>query len=108
MAHFAEMPSYVTSPEIGMPCPDGDKFAVAKAVAAAFRDAYEVSEVDGARIEFKDGWAHVRASNTNPYLSVRFEAETLARFVEIRELLWEVLRKHPSVTIPEGAGGPVE
>ncbi len=50
----------------------------------------------------------MRASNTNPYLSVRFEAETLARFVEIRELLWEVLRKHPSVTIPEGAGGPVE
>ena len=90
-----------------MPCADGEKFAVAEAVAAAFRDDYEVSEVDGARIEFGDGWAHVRASNTNPYLSVRFEAETRERFAEIRALLWKVLRAHPTVTIPDGAGEPV-
>jgi phosphomannomutase/phosphoglucomutase len=105
--HFAGRPSYVTSPEIGMPCADGEKFAVAEAVAAAFREDYEVSELDGARIEFGDGWAHVRASNTNPYLSVRFEAETGERFAEIRALLWKVLQAHPSVTIPDGAGDPL-
>ena len=97
----------VTSPELTLPCNDRDKFSVAEQLAATFREQFDVSEVDGARIEFPDGWAHVRASNTTPHLSVRIEAETLERFVEIRESVFSALRKHPSVTIPDGAGEPL-
>ncbi|MCZ6706338.1 MAG: phosphomannomutase/phosphoglucomutase [Chloroflexi bacterium] len=103
---FAGMPVYVTSPEVGLPCADAEKFAVAEAVAAEFRDRYEVSELDGARIEFPDGWAHVRASNTTPALSVRIEAESRERFDAIRSMLWDAISKHSSVTIPEGAAEP--
>lgn len=105
--HFQGMRRLVTSPELTLPCTDHDKFRVADALAARFRDVYEVSEVDGARIEFPDGWAHVRASNTTPHLSVRFEAETLERFTEIRDTVFDALREHDSVTIPDGAGEPL-
>lgn len=105
-AHFLGMRRLVTSPELTLPCSDHDKFRVAAALAARFRDSYQVSEVDGARIEFPDGWTHVRASNTTPHLSVRIEAETLERFREIRDTVFEALREHDSVTIPDGVGEP--
>ena len=106
-AHFSSMRRLVTSPELTLPCTDRDKFDVADALAARFREDYQVSEIDGARIEFADGWAHVRASNTTPHLSVRFEAETLERFTEIRDAVFDALREHDSVTIPDGVGEPL-
>ena len=106
-AHFQGMRRLVTSPELTLPCTDHDKFRVADALAARFRDDYQVSEIDGARIEFPDGWAHVRASNTTPHLSVRIEAETLERFTEIRDTVFDALRQHDSVRIPDGAGEPL-
>ena len=66
-----------------------------------------MSEVDGARVEFPDGWFHLRASNTNPYLSLRIEAETRDRYDVIRELIREALAAHPEVTLPEGAAEPL-
>ena len=96
-AHFAAMRRYVTSTEIKLPCADADKFRVAGAIADAFRGRFEMTEVDGARVEFPDGWFHLRASNTNPYLSLRIEAETRDRYDAIRALVWEALAAHPEV-----------
>ena len=93
------MPRYVTSNEIKLPCPDADKFRVAEAVADTFRGRYEMLEVDGARVEFPGGWFHLRASNTNPYLSLRIEAETRPAFDEIRALVWDALAPHGEVTL---------
>jgi phosphomannomutase/phosphoglucomutase len=45
---------------------------------------HEVNDVDGARIRFPGGWGLVRASNTQPVLVMRFEAESEARLAEIR------------------------
>ena len=42
----------------------------------AFSERYEVIKVDGARIKFQKGWGLIRASNTQPVLVLRFEAET--------------------------------
>ena len=41
-------------------------------------------DIDGARVEFGDGWGLVRASNTQPVVVVRFEARTAERLAEIR------------------------
>ncbi len=98
-AHFAGMRRYVTSNEIKLPCADADKFRIADAVADAFRGRYEMLEVDGARVEFPDGWFHLRASNTNPYLSLRIEAETRPAFDAIRALVWDSLAAHTEVTL---------
>ena len=43
--------------------------------------------MDGVRIVFPDGWALIRASNTQPVLVLRFEAETPERLEEIRKLV---------------------
>jgi phosphomannomutase/phosphoglucomutase len=43
-----------------------------------------VNDIDGARIEFEDGWALIRASNTQPIIVLRFEADTVAGLREVR------------------------
>jgi phosphomannomutase/phosphoglucomutase len=82
-----EMPQYYVTPELRVPCPDDVKFDVVEKIKMRFKDdfGYEVITVDGARILFGDGWGLVRASNTQPVLVLRFEAETEERLDEIRE-----------------------
>ena len=75
-AHFASIRRFVTSPEIKLPCSDHAKFRIAQAIAQHFAAGFPVLTIDGARVDFGDGWALIRGSNTNPYLSVRLEAES--------------------------------
>jgi phosphomannomutase/phosphoglucomutase len=84
-----EMPQYYATPEIRVPCADDIKFDVVENVKKRFKDdyGYEVITVDGARILFGDGWGLVRASNTQPVLVLRFEAETEGRLNEIRGIV---------------------
>jgi len=84
-----EMPQYYATPEIRVPCPDDVKFEVVEDLKRRFKDdyGYEVITVDGARILFGDGWGLVRASNTQPVLVLRFEAETEDRLKEIQDIV---------------------
>ena len=50
-------------------------------------------EVDGMRLTFPDGWGLLRASNTQPALVLRFEAETPERLEEIRTLIETPVRE---------------
>ena len=50
-------------------------------------------DVDGARVVFPDGWGLLRASNTQPVLVLRFEAETPERLEEIRSLVETPLKE---------------
>ena len=96
--------SYFTSPELKLPCPDEAKFGVAQAIGARYRDRYPVLDVDGARIDFGDGWALVRASNTGPVLSIRFEAQSAPAYERIREEIVTALSEHPELTVPPTFG----
>ena len=60
-------------------------------ISFKFKKDYEVIDVDGARILFDGGWGLVRASNTQPVLVLRFEAETESRLAEIRQLIESAL-----------------
>jgi phosphomannomutase/phosphoglucomutase len=84
---MATIPSYPSTPEIRVECPEQHKFAVVKEVAEHFKKRFPVIEVDGARIDFGDGWGLVRASNTTPLLVLRFEADTEPRVAELRALV---------------------
>ena len=42
---------------------------------ASRRRAAETIDLDGVRVKFEDGWGLVRASNTQPTLVLRFEAD---------------------------------
>ena len=54
---------------------------------------YKYLDVDGIRVQFEDGWALVRASNTGPNLTIRFEANTTARLDEIKNEFEGLVRK---------------
>ena len=85
-------PALVTSPELRIPCDDAAKFRIAEECAARFRTSQPVLEIDGARIDFAGGWALVRASNTEPVLSVRLEAESREAYEVIAQRVSEALR----------------
>jgi len=84
--------TYVT-PELRIDCPEQIKFAAAARAKAEFARRYTLEGDDGARLVFPDGWALVRASNTQPALVLRFEAESEARLKEIRRLVEEPLKE---------------
>lgn len=73
-------PMYST-PELQIPCSDESKFQVIENLQELFIQKYsdedcDINTIDGIRLTFKEGWGLVRASNTQPVLVLRFEAET--------------------------------
>ena len=93
-AHLAGIPKWFTSPELRVPCADDKKWAVVDAVAAELRQRHPSLEIDGIRATFPDGWALIRASNTGPNLTLRFEAQSQAGLDAIDAEVMGVLRKH--------------
>jgi phosphomannomutase/phosphoglucomutase len=81
------LPVMLNTPEIRADVPDDLKFELVKRVTARLRAHGEVNDIDGARIRLPGGWGLVRASNTQPALVLRFEAESAARLNEIRALV---------------------
>ena len=81
---LADVPKFVSTPEIRVDCPEEIKFDVVDRAVQHFRARYEVIDVDGVRVLFGDGWGLIRASNTQPVLVLRFEALTTARLDAIR------------------------
>jgi phosphomannomutase / phosphoglucomutase len=88
------IPRTYTTPEIRVPCDDEVKFEVVEKATSYFKkNGYDVIDVDGARIVFSDGWGLVRASNTQPVLVLRYEAETPERLAEIGRLIEGTIEK---------------
>lgn len=84
---LADIPQLVSTPEIRFDCPEEIKFKVVARAVADLKKKYEVVDIDGARVQFPDGWGLVRASNTQPVLVMRFEAVTQKRLEEIRAIV---------------------
>jgi phosphomannomutase / phosphoglucomutase len=99
-SHFDTLPHLYNTPELKAPCPDDKKFEVVAELARAFKDRYQTIETDGARILFGEGWGLVRASNTNAYLTLRFEGQTQAAVDEMKRMVYDRLRRYPFVTLP--------
>jgi phosphomannomutase/phosphoglucomutase len=78
------LPRMINTPEIRLEVPDEVKFELVARAAAAFRAGHDVIDVDGARIAFPGGWGLVRASNTQPALVLRFEADSEERLAAIQ------------------------
>jgi len=96
----ATVPSYFSTPEIRVDCPDELKFQVVKSLQDYFRKEYDVIVIDGVRAVFSDGWGLVRASNTQPVLVLRFEAKTQERLNAIRDIFYTQLKRFPEVALP--------
>ena len=86
-SYLDEWPPIFSTPEIRMDCPEDIKFPIVERAQTYFRDRYDIVDVDGVHILLPDGWGLLRASNTQPILVMRFEAESEARLREIRALV---------------------
>jgi phosphomannomutase / phosphoglucomutase len=93
----ATLPTLYSTPEYRPHCPDKDKETVIDGVAQALTGKGEVVDVDGVRINFRHGWGLLRASNTEPVLSLRFEGETEGDALQYRDLFVEALKAYPQV-----------
>ena len=95
----ATTPPYLTSPEIAAHCPDDLKYGVVDRLVAEFKAEYgnRVIDINGARVDFGDGWGLVRASSNLPELVIIFEARSERRLREIRALFRARLDACPEI-----------
>jgi phosphomannomutase/phosphoglucomutase len=96
---FDEIPKLVATPEIILSAPDSIKFGIIDEIKTELKKKYEVVEVDGARAIFDHGWGLVRASNTQPAITLRFEAYTRPQIVEYMKLFKVQLDRHPEINL---------
>jgi phosphomannomutase/phosphoglucomutase len=79
-----DVPKMFSTPEIRVDCPDEVKFQVVnRAQKESLGEKGKVT-IDGVRWIFEDGWGLLRASNTQPVLVLRFEANSESRLKEIQ------------------------
>ena len=72
---MSEFPVSVSTPEIQMFVSEAEKFDIIKNFnQLADFEGGTLNNIDGTRVDFSDGWGLIRASNTNPCLTLRFEA----------------------------------
>jgi phosphomannomutase/phosphoglucomutase len=90
---MADVPRFVSTPEIRVDCPDEVKFGIVKKATAHFAAEHKVIDVDGVRVLFNDGWGLIRASNTQPVIVMRFEARTAEHLAAIRSEMEGWLRQ---------------
>jgi phosphomannomutase/phosphoglucomutase len=83
-----ELPATFTTPEIRRDCPDEKKFDVIASLRRRIEDspgeATEVITIDGVRVIYPYGWGLARASNTQPVLVLRFEADSQENLDRVR------------------------
>ncbi len=89
---LSDLPETYTTPEIRVEVPDDIKFDLVASAQKYFGSKHKTVDVDGVRILFEDGsWGLIRASNTQPALVLRFEADTADRLDEIKSYVHEEL-----------------
>ena len=66
---------YPSTEEIRVPCEDNIKFEVVERIKNKALEKYKCSVIDGVRILYDDGWGLIRASNTQPVITVRCEGK---------------------------------
>lgn len=86
---------YYSTEEIKFKSPDDVKFGVINKVAEYCNSkGYNYLDIDGVKVLFDDGWALVRASNTGPNITVRFEAKTEERLGSLQKEFTDLIEKY--------------
>ncbi|MDD3965677.1 MAG: phosphomannomutase/phosphoglucomutase [Candidatus Neomarinimicrobiota bacterium] len=90
--YLNELPKFVSTPEIRLLAEsDPVKFRIAEKAFDYFSKHYDCITVDGVRVRFEDGWGLVRASNTQPVIVTRFEANSRVALERIQKLVMDKL-----------------
>jgi phosphomannomutase/phosphoglucomutase len=97
----AELPQYVSSPEIKLGLADDIKFKlIDNQIASDFKKLWpsgQYTTIDGVRVDLPDRMAIVRASQNGPYVTVKFEGKTEAIYNQLKAKVRQILEKYPEV-----------
>ena len=99
---FAQFPDSINTPELNVELVEGEnvKFIESMFAQAKFSEG-KINNIDGMRVDFKDGWGLVRASNTTPSLVIRFEADSKEALLSIQEQFRDLMKKiKPDIILP--------
>ena len=82
-----DLPDAICTPELQLPCVEGEPFALLEKIKAnaKFASSESVNTIDGVRVEYADGFGLARPSNTTPVVVMRFEADTKEAITRIQE-----------------------
>ncbi len=90
-----ETSKYYQTPEIKVPTTNELKFEIVKHIIDYVKEKkYDYNDIDGVRVNFDYGWALVRASNTGPNLTLRFEATTEEELEKLKEEFTSVVNRY--------------
>jgi phosphomannomutase/phosphoglucomutase len=90
---FTDIKKYYSTPEIRIEVKDDNKFEIVEKVKNYFSKKYKINDIDGVKVYYPNGWALLRASNTQPALVVRIEGETEKELEKIKDEFMEVIEK---------------
>ena len=92
-----DIPQMYSTPEMRIDFPEEEKFKFieqfTKFMESSMSSSHRLVTVDGIRIETDDGWALVRASNTQPALTIRFEANSEKNLKELMQYVQKEISK---------------
>ncbi len=97
---FAKFAKYISSPEIKIGCSEDKKIAFIEKVKKQIRQDFpneKINEVDGSRVDFKDAMMVARYSLNGPYLTFKFEAKTQQKYNELKNYIYDLLKKAPEI-----------
>ncbi|SHK19919.1 phosphomannomutase [Marinobacter antarcticus] len=91
---FEDFPEDISTPELNIEVTESSKFTIIEQLGKEgdFGDG-NISNIDGIRVDYADGWGLCRASNTTPVLVLRFEAETQEALERIKDVFRAQLKK---------------
>ncbi len=91
---YSHINKYYNTPEIRIEVQDDKKWEIIESIKNYALDKYEeVITIDGVRVEYDDGFSLIRASNTGPNITLRFEAKT-KEILDLREREFTNLLKY--------------
>jgi phosphomannomutase / phosphoglucomutase len=91
--YLSDLPPTYSTPEIRVDCPESLKFKVVRSLTDFYKQKFPVIDIDGVRVMLHDGWGLVRASNTQPILVLRFEADTEPGLDRIQKMVMSDLER---------------
>lgn len=97
----ADLPHYISSPEIKLGLPDDIKFDfITNVIGKDLKNLYpeaDYVEIDGVRMDTAETMAIVRASQNGPYITIKYEGKTQAQYDKLKTQLGDILKSHQEV-----------
>ena len=101
---IAQIPVYISSPEIKLFCPDDDKLRIIEMMSKKAREDYPKAEIidderagDGIRLDLPTAMFVIRYSQNGPYITVKFEAKTQKEYDELKGYLNNLLHSYDEI-----------